>query len=196
MIGERLRQVPPADGARIGLSCAGTRRDRSKSPCRRRRTSSPGGYAPAITGAAYPTRAALLDDVAAIIRAEIEALAAEGVPYIQLDNPHYPDYVDDDKRAQWAALGIDPDEALAEDIAADNACLGGVDRATVTLAMHLCRGNGRSAPGTPVAVLPHRRAGIRRHRRRSAAGVRQRPRRELRRRCATCRRARPWSSAW
>ncbi|MHB8576512.1 MAG: uroporphyrinogen decarboxylase/cobalamine-independent methonine synthase family protein, partial [Dehalococcoidia bacterium] len=29
-------------------------------------------------------------------------------------------------------------------IAADNACLSGLDRGTVTLAMHLCRGNARS----------------------------------------------------
>jgi 5-methyltetrahydropteroyltriglutamate--homocysteine methyltransferase len=103
------------------------------------------GFKPGITDAVYPTRAALLADVGAIIKAEIEALIAEGVPYIQIDNPHYPDYVDENKRAQWSAMGIDPDQALDEDVAADNACLQGLNRAGVTLAMHLCRGNGRSA---------------------------------------------------
>jgi 5-methyltetrahydropteroyltriglutamate--homocysteine methyltransferase len=103
------------------------------------------GFKPGITEAAYPTRAALLADVVGIIKAEITALIAEGVPYIQIDNPHYPDYVDDAKRAQWSAMGIDPDQALAEDVAADNACIQGLDRSGVTLAMHLCRGNGRSA---------------------------------------------------
>ncbi len=103
------------------------------------------GFKPGITDAVYPSRAALLHDVVAIIRAEIQALIAEGVPYIQIDNPHYPDYLDDDKRAQWQALGIDPALALDEDVAADNACLQGLDRAGVTLAMHICRGNGRSA---------------------------------------------------
>lgn len=103
------------------------------------------GYKPGITDKAYSTRADLLNDVVAIVKAEIEALIVEGVRYIQIDNPHYPDYVDDAKRAQWAAIGIDPDQALEEDIAADNACLQGLNRHGVTLAMHLCRGNGRSA---------------------------------------------------
>jgi 5-methyltetrahydropteroyltriglutamate--homocysteine methyltransferase len=103
------------------------------------------GFMPGITDAVYPTRAALLEDVTAIIRAEIEALIAEGVSYVQIDNPHYPDYVDENKRRQWSAMGIDPDQALDEDVAADNACLRGLNRSGVTLAMHLCRGNGRSA---------------------------------------------------
>jgi methionine synthase II (cobalamin-independent) len=103
------------------------------------------GFKPGITDRVYPTRAALLDDVTAIIRAEIGALIAEGVPYVQIDNPHYPDYVDENKRGQWSAMGIDPDQALDEDVAADYACLRGLNRAGVTLAMHLCRGNGRSA---------------------------------------------------
>jgi 5-methyltetrahydropteroyltriglutamate--homocysteine methyltransferase len=103
------------------------------------------GFKPGITDKVYPTRADLLEDVVAIIRAEVVALVADGVAYIQLDNPHYPDYVDDDKREQWRASGIDPDKALLEDITADNACLTGFDRGGVILAMHLCRGNGRSA---------------------------------------------------
>jgi 5-methyltetrahydropteroyltriglutamate--homocysteine methyltransferase len=64
------------------------------------------------------------------------------VPYLQLDNPHYPDYISDDRRAQWRELGVDPDQALTDDIAADNASIAGLDRARVTVAMHLCRGNG------------------------------------------------------
>jgi 5-methyltetrahydropteroyltriglutamate--homocysteine methyltransferase len=103
------------------------------------------GYKPGITNDAYPARADLLADVVQIIREEIVALVSEGVSYIQLDNPHYPDYVDDDKRDQWRVSGIDPDAALLEDIAADNACISGIDRPGVILAMHLCRGNGRSA---------------------------------------------------
>ncbi len=35
--------------------------------------------------------------------------------------------------------------ALFEDVEGDNACLEGVDRQKVTLATHICRGNGRSA---------------------------------------------------
>ena len=103
------------------------------------------GYKPGITEKAYPSRAAVLKDVTAIVNDEVKALVTEGVPYIQLDNPHYPDYIPEDRRAQWRSIGIDPDVAIREDIAADNAALSGFDRGGVTLAMHLCRGNGGAA---------------------------------------------------
>jgi 5-methyltetrahydropteroyltriglutamate--homocysteine methyltransferase len=103
------------------------------------------GFKPGLTTAAYPTRAELTADVVAIMRAEVQALAAEGVPYIQLDNPHYPDYIGAEREAQWRAIGIDPAAALQEDIAGDNACVAGLDRARVTVATHVCRGNARSA---------------------------------------------------
>lgn len=103
------------------------------------------GYKPGVTDKVYESRAAVLKDVVSIIRAEIEALAAEGVPYVQLDNPHYPDYIPIERREQWRSIGIDPDHAILEDIEADNAAIAGVDRGRVTLAMHLCRGNGGAA---------------------------------------------------
>jgi 5-methyltetrahydropteroyltriglutamate--homocysteine methyltransferase len=107
------------------------------------------GYRPDITDRVYGSRAAALHDVASIIRAEVHSLAAEGVPYIQLDNPHYPDYVVEERNAQWRAVGVDPDTAIEEDVAADNYCLTGVDRSRLTLAMHLCRGNGGRGPDQP-----------------------------------------------
>ena len=100
------------------------------------------GYKPGVTDKVYPNRAAVLADAAAIIRDEIKALVDEGVAYIQLDNPHYPDYIDETRREEWRALSVDPDKSILEDIEADNACLAGFDRTGVTLAMHLCRGNG------------------------------------------------------
>jgi 5-methyltetrahydropteroyltriglutamate--homocysteine methyltransferase len=102
------------------------------------------GYFPGESEKAYPTRVEALNDIVKIIRSEIEALIAEGVAYIQLDNPHYPDYVDAGMREQWHALGVDLDQMLREDIAADAACLDGLERDGVTIAMHLCRGNSRS----------------------------------------------------
>jgi 5-methyltetrahydropteroyltriglutamate--homocysteine methyltransferase len=102
------------------------------------------GYFPGESDKAYPTRRQALADISKIIRSEIEALIAEGVPYIQLDNPHYPDYVDDQMRQQWEALGMDPDQMVIEDVEADNACFEGLNRNSVTIAMHLCRGNSRS----------------------------------------------------
>ena len=100
------------------------------------------GYKPGVTDKAYSSRAEVLRDAAGIIGAELQALASEGVPYLQLDNPHYPDYISEDRREQWRSLGVDPDAAIREDIAADNASIAGLDRSQVTVAMHLCRGNG------------------------------------------------------
>jgi 5-methyltetrahydropteroyltriglutamate--homocysteine methyltransferase len=107
------------------------------------------GYHPQITDRVYGTRAAALQDVAGIIKSEVAALADEDVRYIQLDNPHYPDYVSEDRNAQWRSLGVDPEQALAEDIAADNLTLSGIDRGKVVLAMHLCRGNGGRGQDQP-----------------------------------------------
>ena len=90
----------------------------------------------------YESRAAVLADAASIIRDEVVTLVEEGCPYVQLDNPHYPDYIPDERRAQWAAQGVDQDRALQEDIDADNSCLRGFDRSSTILAMHVCRGNG------------------------------------------------------
>jgi 5-methyltetrahydropteroyltriglutamate--homocysteine methyltransferase len=103
------------------------------------------GYLPSVTNKVYASRAEVCQEVARIVAAEVQALAAEGVPYIQIDNAHYPDYIPEDRRAQWRSLGIDPDQALAEDIAADNTCIENVDRSKHVVAMHICRGNGRSA---------------------------------------------------
>jgi len=99
------------------------------------------GYKPGVTNLIYADRKAALDAAVSIIRTEIEALIAEGVPYIQLDNPHYPDYISEERCEQWRAIGIDPDQALLEDIEADNSSIAGFHGPDVTLAMHFCRGN-------------------------------------------------------
>jgi 5-methyltetrahydropteroyltriglutamate--homocysteine methyltransferase len=76
---------------------------------------------------------------------EIEGLADQGVPYIQIDAPRYSYYLDPKWRA-WlkAEMGEDPDVLLDEALAADNASFKAAKRAGVTLAIHLCRGNNRS----------------------------------------------------
>jgi 5-methyltetrahydropteroyltriglutamate--homocysteine methyltransferase len=102
-------------------------------------------YKRGVSDRVYPTHSALLWDVVAIIRGEVAALVAEGVPYVQIDAPRYSYYID----PRWRAfirdeMGMDPDTALDEAIRADNACLEGARRPGVTLAIHLCRGNNRS----------------------------------------------------
>jgi 5-methyltetrahydropteroyltriglutamate--homocysteine methyltransferase len=100
------------------------------------------GYKPGTSDAAYPKRKDALDDVTAIIAAEVKALVDEGTPYIQLDNPHYPDYIDAGRVEQMKNYGWDVTQMIRDDVEADNACLKGFDRSNVTLAMHFCRGNG------------------------------------------------------
>jgi 5-methyltetrahydropteroyltriglutamate--homocysteine methyltransferase len=107
------------------------------------------GYRPDVTDPVYGSRAAALGDVANIIRSEIAALLEAGIAYVQLDNPHYPDYVVEERNAQWRAVDVDPAQALQEDIAADNLTLDQAKRDGAVLAMHLCRGNGGRGPDQP-----------------------------------------------
>jgi len=97
-----------------------------------------------VTDKIYPNYSALLADVVAILRGEVAALVADGVQYIQLDTPRYSYYIDP-KWREWlrAEIGVDPDVALDEAIAADNACFDAARTSGATLALHLCRGNNR-----------------------------------------------------
>jgi methionine synthase II (cobalamin-independent) len=103
------------------------------------------GWKPGITDKVYRSRWELAEHVASIMNAEILALQAEGVTYIQVDNAHWPDYIPEDRLAAWRSIGIDPAQAIEEDIRADNLATRGLDRSKVILANHICRGNGRSA---------------------------------------------------
>lgn len=101
-------------------------------------------YKPGITDKAYKNEGELLDDLVEIIRDEIQFLVAEGVPYIQMDAPYYSHYLDPVQRTRMQAAGHDPDRELEKAIAGDNAAMKGVPRDSVTLALHVCRGNSRS----------------------------------------------------
>ena len=102
-------------------------------------------YKRGVTDDVYPNHSALLGDIVAIVKAEVQALVAEGVPYIQIDAPRYSYYVDPKWRDYIRTeMALEPDAALDEAIRADNACLEPARRAMTTLAMHLCRGNNRS----------------------------------------------------
>ncbi len=98
-------------------------------------------YSPEASDPVFGSRAGLLHAVAEVIRDEVKALIAEGVPYIQLDNPHYTDYVSEEIRDKYTAIGIDPAQALKDDVEADNYSISGLDRSNVTIGMHYCRGN-------------------------------------------------------
>ena len=102
------------------------------------------GYKPGVTDRAYPTRAELLADFTALIRREVVALVEAGVPYVQLDAPFYTYYADPAMRDRLRQVGLDPDQAFTDAVAADTACLADLERAQTVLAVHLCRGNSRS----------------------------------------------------
>jgi methionine synthase II (cobalamin-independent) len=106
------------------------------------------GWKPGVTDKVYASRWELAEHVASIMNAEILALAAEGVPYIQVDNAHWPDYIPADRLDALRAIGVDPDQAMLEDVRADNLATRGLDRSRITLANHICRGNLRSAWST------------------------------------------------
>ncbi len=96
-------------------------------------------WSPERSKEAYPTLDQFLEDVAQILREEVEELVRLGATYIQLDAPHYPLLLDPKTRAFYERQGWDLDRWLARGIEIDNYVLG--DHAGVTFAFHLCRGN-------------------------------------------------------
>jgi 5-methyltetrahydropteroyltriglutamate--homocysteine methyltransferase len=103
-------------------------------------------FKPGVSEAAYPTRRDLAYDIVGMLQKEIAALHEDGVAYIQLDSLHYVERVADNTiRARMIAEGDDPDTYLDDLIAIDNAVLKDARRDGVTVGLHMCRGNNRSA---------------------------------------------------
>lgn len=90
--------------------------------------------------AAHPTLEAFIDDVAALLREEVEELVRLGATYIQIDAPHYPLLVDPRYRELYEARGWPAERRLDFGLAYDNALMEG-QPAHVTFGFHLCRGN-------------------------------------------------------
>jgi 5-methyltetrahydropteroyltriglutamate--homocysteine methyltransferase len=98
-----------------------------------------------LSEAAYPTRESLGDDIVAILRAELRALAAAGADVVQFDEPVLTELVFAGKSAtrtfMCAALaaGASPEKEL--DLAVDliNRVVEGIEGPI--LAVHVCRGN-------------------------------------------------------
>jgi 5-methyltetrahydropteroyltriglutamate--homocysteine methyltransferase len=92
--------------------------------------------------APYSSWDEIQQDIVDIFRDEMVALAREGVPFLQMDKVPTV-YLNADMRAGLQQRGIDPEAALAKEIAYENACFDAVraEFPDVTLAMHLCRGN-------------------------------------------------------
>jgi 5-methyltetrahydropteroyltriglutamate--homocysteine methyltransferase len=102
-------------------------------------------YVKGVSDKAYATPSAFLHDVTAVVQREMEALANEGVSYLQIDAPRYSYYLDP-KWRDWlrTEMNGDPDDLLDEALAADNACFTAARKPGVERAIHLCRGNNQS----------------------------------------------------
>ncbi len=98
-----------------------------------------------VTDTVYPDPFALLDEITAIMTADLKTLAGSGVSYLQIDAPRY-SYFLDSKWREWMEkeLRVDTESMLTASLRADNACFAAAAQAGVTLAIHLCRGNNRS----------------------------------------------------
>ncbi|MFB3099362.1 MAG: 5-methyltetrahydropteroyltriglutamate--homocysteine S-methyltransferase, partial [Acidimicrobiia bacterium] len=98
----------------------------------------------AISQDVYPDLDAFFDDLTAAYREEIADLAARGCTYLQMDDTNLAYLCDPEIRERTAARGDDPDELTRLYCKLVNDSIR--DRPDeMTLAIHLCRGNYRSA---------------------------------------------------
>ena len=93
-----------------------------------------------VTDKVYPDSGELRRDIGGIVKGEMLALAGKGAAYLQLDEG-FTIYADPVRMAALGEEGLDAEQALEEDIEAENACYDAVRRPGLTLAMHLCRGS-------------------------------------------------------
>jgi 5-methyltetrahydropteroyltriglutamate--homocysteine methyltransferase len=98
----------------------------------------------AINRAAYPDMEMFFADVAAAYRAEIRSLADAGCRYLQLDDTNLAYLCDEKMREGARKRGDDPNELPRRYARLINAAIA--DRpADMTVCVHLCRGNFKSA---------------------------------------------------
>jgi 5-methyltetrahydropteroyltriglutamate--homocysteine methyltransferase len=93
---------------------------------------------------AYPDMGEFFDDLARCYRAEIESLYRAGCRYIQLDDTNLAYLCDPKLRAGASERGLDPDQLPRAYAALINSVVDGRPQ-DLTVAVHLCRGNFKSA---------------------------------------------------
>ena len=98
-------------------------------------------WSPERSTAAYRDAYELFADGAAIIKAEIEALAALGCTYIQIDSPDLGTLVDPENRELRETLGMPTERTLTEGLDIFNSV---ADIPGVTFGVHVCKGNNMS----------------------------------------------------
>ena len=104
-----------------------------------------GAFKEGITDRFYESPATVQHDLSRIVNNELRSVIEEGIPYVQLDAPHYTTrFLGEQRSRQFREQGLDIEKEIEDTVAADNASLEGLPRDGVTLGFHLCRGNHRS----------------------------------------------------
>lgn len=98
----------------------------------------------AISKEAYPDMEQFYEDIAAAYRAELKDLADAGCRYVQLDDTNLAYLCDTKMREGARARGDDPDELPRRYARLINAAIADKP-ADMTVCVHLCRGNFKSA---------------------------------------------------
>jgi 5-methyltetrahydropteroyltriglutamate--homocysteine methyltransferase len=104
-------------------------------------------WRPGLSDAAYPEPGDLVRDLVALQIQEIEELIGQGVRWIQLDSLGYNQVFDPQFRANTGLAAVPPEAILDALVTADAQIVGAAKRKDpgVTVGMHICRGNNRSA---------------------------------------------------
>ena len=98
----------------------------------------------AISRDAYPDLDAFYDDVAAAYRDELRSLAQAGCTYVQLDDTNLAYLCDEKMREGARSRGDDPNDLPRRYAALINAAIADRPKG-MTVCIHLCRGNFKSA---------------------------------------------------
>jgi 5-methyltetrahydropteroyltriglutamate--homocysteine methyltransferase len=103
-------------------------------------------WKPGVTDKVYGSRHDFIYEIVGMLQREVDALIQDGCSYIQLDSLHYVERIaDTTQRQRMIDEGDNPDAYLDEIIAVDNAVLDRARGRGVTVGLHMCRGNNRSA---------------------------------------------------
>jgi 5-methyltetrahydropteroyltriglutamate--homocysteine methyltransferase len=94
----------------------------------------------AVTAHAYRDLDTFWDDIVTAFRQELEALAAAGCTYVQIDETAFAKFGDPDVQASLAARGDDWSRLIDTYIDVTNRVLRGLPP-SLRVGMHLCRGN-------------------------------------------------------
>lgn len=101
-------------------------------------------YSPQLSRDAYSDIFEMFDDIAGIIRQEIEELRDIGCTYVQIDAPELAILIDPDVRERVQRLnGLDTERLLHDGVKAIDAAVAGVEG--ITKCLHICRGNNAGA---------------------------------------------------